>query len=95
MMRFGTALIALLAQTGMAFTETTEGELDLIQEKVAVACKDKFLNSIGMLHPADKPIQALDDLTINVCMAYSGFLPRKYTSPQYQACQNSPGAPSD
>ena len=79
-MRFTSALAAtaVLANSALAFTETQEGELDLIQDKVALECKDKFLAAIAMLHPADKPIQALDELTMNVCMAYTGFLPRKY-----------------
>ena len=51
---------------------------DQLFENVVNECKGRFETSLALLHPADDPGRAIDDLSINVCLDFAHFLPRKY-----------------
>ena len=71
------ALTKLAAVSHAAQAETVQEDNSHYMAKVIDECKGGYLNAISLLHPDDKPGQAFENLTINVCLQYADFLPRK------------------
>ena len=71
-----TALMAHAAEIGEE--EVNPQVADQLFENVVNECKGRFETSLALLHPADDPGRAIDDLSINVCLDFAHFLPRKY-----------------
>ena len=47
-------------------------------EAQTAECKGKFLDHLTTFHPMDQPGKALEDMSIQVCLDYAGFIPCKY-----------------
>lgn len=80
-----TALVGVnLSETAAAAPKTPtpnvlEQAIQLeLEDNVFIECKGKFASAMTTFYPADQPGQAMEDMTLKVCLEYSHFIPCKY-----------------
>ena len=65
-----TAVTATSAEDDAAFQNQ-------LMDTVVSDCKGRFLSTLPTLYPGGEPGRALDQMTIEVCLDFAHFLPRK------------------